>query len=521
MLQIHANETGPALRMPWRNGIAVGRAAELLRSDLLDHLRRVQNELGFRYCRFHGLFHDDMAVALRRPDGRLAFQWRQVDQVFDSLLELGLRPFVELGPMPRAMASGTETMFHWKMNITPPSSYGEWAELVDAFTRHMIRRYGLAEVRQWYFEVWNEPNLSCFWTGTQTDYWTLYATAARALKQIDSDLRVGGPATSKASWIGDFINHCTQENVPLDFVSTHLYPQDEYVTYPDRAGSPHRPGDFFADTIRGVREFVDRSQRPDLEIHWTEWNTLSAPSSAAISWTHNPTVDSLFAASFIVRNCLALDDACDTLAYWVASDVFEEGGLPHSPFSCTYGLVTIHGIPKAAFNAFALLRRMQGGRLTVKAASGLPEGCGLFATAEGDVVRALAWNHQRIELQDQPAWKDVLRIVNPVLGERGASAVVAARIRAGAGSPWETWCALGRPHTLSPMEEKLLRAHADPEYSCALHEAADGTLDVPFHLGPGEVLLLEIAPAGVPAMAKTTAPEDLAQWDRMMGEASR
>jgi hypothetical protein len=172
------------------------------------------------------------------------------------------------------------------------------------FTRHCVQRYGLDEVRQWYFEVWNEPNLSGFWSSTRDEYWKLYDAAAAGVKAVDSKLRIGGPATSKANWVAEMIEHCVQNDVPIDFVSTHLYPQDEYVEYEDREGSPHTLGEFFVDMVRGVQETVRNSALPDLEIHWTEWNTQSTDSTANITWGDNIYVDTLFGASFIAKNCL-------------------------------------------------------------------------------------------------------------------------------------------------------------------------------------------------------------------------
>lgn len=224
------------LKMPWRNCIAVGRANNLLRADVLEHLAYAQKVMGYRYCRFHAIFDDEMDVVRRdKQTGKLIFQWHQVDKVYDALLKLGIRPFVELNPMPAAMASGTQTMFHYKMNVTPPKSYEEWELLVEAFTRYIMERYGIEEVRHWYFEVWNEPNLSGFWSGTQDEYWKLYTASAKAIKRVDEKLRVGGPASSKGNWVKEIITYTTKNKVPLDFVSTHLYPQDEQVEFPDIA----------------------------------------------------------------------------------------------------------------------------------------------------------------------------------------------------------------------------------------------------------------------------------------------
>jgi len=513
-LTVSPEKAGPPLRKPWKNGIAVGRAYELLRRDVLDHLRFLQETIGYRHCRFHGLFHDEMAVVTRLADGTLAFRWHQIDKIFDSLLEIGLRPFVELNPMPAALASGTDTMFDWRMNITPPRDFAEWEALVEAFARHQVDRYGLEEVSRWYFEVWNEPNLPGFWRGSRDEYWKLYEASARALKRVSPRLRVGGPATSKANWIAEIIGHTCRHGIPLDFVSTHLYPQDEYVTYEDRQGSPHAPGEFFADTVRQVRRTVLDSERPDLEIHWTEWNSLSTPSTAAISWVDNPAVDSLFGAALVCKNCVDLDNACDTLCWWVASDIFEECGMPQSEFSCTYGLLTINGLPKATYHAFEFLNRLRGERLTASGDVPLPPGCGWVATREAETVQVLMWHQILPEAAPQSAWLGQLTL--PGVG--GPAILIESRIGAGHGSAWETWKELGSPQTLSREEARLLRAHAQPR--CLLHAASEGR-DFSVSLEPGEVVLLELRPQGAPATRKTGLRRELQEWEERMSAASR
>jgi xylan 1,4-beta-xylosidase len=421
-------QSSEPLKMPWKNAISVGRAYDLTRNDLLEHLRYLQREIGYKYCRFHALFHDDMNVVIRDANGQLRYQWHHVDKVYDSLLSIGLRPFVELNPMPSALASGTQRMFHYRMNVTPPKHYEEWRDLVFNFTQHVVQRYGLDEVRQWYFEVWNEPNLSGFWSGTKDEYWKLYDAAAAGVKAVDASLRIGGPASSKANWIAEMIEHCVENDVPLDFVSTHLYPQDEYVEYEDRIGSPHEVGEFFADTVRSVQQTVRDSARPDLEIHWTEWNTQSTDSTANVTWGDNVYVDNLYGASFIARNCVALDGVCDTFCYWTASDIFEEGPIPTAPFSATYGLVTIHGIPKAHCNAFRLLSKMRG-RVLETDLKDAPAGFGLCATREADTTHVLLWNHKIVEAPEQATWRDTLRFS----GMEQSQLATCAHIRSSAG----------------------------------------------------------------------------------------
>ena len=153
-----------------------------------------------------------------------------------------MRPFVELSFMPSALASGTTTVFNYEANITP-RDYRQWSTLIERLVSHCVERYGRREVSEWFFEVWNEPNLTSFWDGTQRDYFKLYRHTAEAIKKIDAAFRVGGPATAKSEWIEDFVSFCDRNEVPADFISTHYYPNDGF------------------EKVKGTEEQLFRSQR--------------------------------------------------------------------------------------------------------------------------------------------------------------------------------------------------------------------------------------------------------------------
>jgi len=518
-IQIVAPKENHQLTMPWRNCIAVGRANNLLRADILEHLAYAQKIMGYRYCRFHALFDDEMDVVRRdEKTGKLIFQWHQVDKVYDALLKMGIRPFVELNPMPKVMASGAQTMFHYNMNVTPPKSYDEWELLVSAFTSHVVERYGLDEVRKWYFEVWNEPNLSGFWSGTQDEYWKLYTASAKAVKGVDAQLRIGGPASSKGNWVKEIITYTTKNKIPLDFVSTHLYPQDEQVQYPDRVGSPYKVGDFFSATVKEVQQWVLQSERPDLEIHWTEWNTQTAASKEKITWGENIYVDNLFAASFIARNCIELDTACKTFAYWVVSDIFDEGGIPQSPFSSTYGLLSIHGIPKASFNAFRLLRKMTGNIMDVKTTVDLSSGKGLLVTKDQQTMKILLWNQNFVEEKKLTNWAG--NIVLPVTKDTMLD-MVKATIGIGNGSAWESWQLMGSPLNPTLTQLELLKQQSEPAYSYTALKVKKGIPDVTFNLKPGEVQYMEITLPSQSVNTRFVNAAEFEVWNKAMGEKSK
>ena len=153
---------------------------------------------------------DDVGTLICNNDA-LLYSFFNVDQIVDFLLSIGMKPFVELSFMPGALAAGDKTVFHYRGNVTAPKDYGQWAALVGKLVAHWVERYGVAEVRAWFFEVWNEPNLEYFGSGRQSDYFTLYSHSARAIKAVDAALRVGGPATAMNAWITDFREFCARD----------------------------------------------------------------------------------------------------------------------------------------------------------------------------------------------------------------------------------------------------------------------------------------------------------------------
>jgi len=98
--------------------------------------------------------------------------------------------------MPGKLASGTKTVFWWKGNVTPPKDQAKWAMLIRALLAHWKERYGVAEITQWYYEVWNEPDLKMFWSGSMNEYFKLYKTTSEAVKEECPKCRVGGPAAA-------------------------------------------------------------------------------------------------------------------------------------------------------------------------------------------------------------------------------------------------------------------------------------------------------------------------------------
>jgi xylan 1,4-beta-xylosidase len=379
---IRIDADAPARPFPhfWEQMFGSGHANITMRESWRQDLQVAKGVADFRYVRFHDIFHDQNGVYTEAADGTPIYNWSYVDQIYDGVLAKGVRPFVELSFMPRALAaSQTPHAFWYKPLPNPPRSYEKWGRLVGDFARHLEDRYGADEVRQWYFEVWNEPNLD-FWTGkpAQSTYFELYAAAAKALKVVDRRLRVGGPATAQAAWVGDFIRDCATKDIPVDFVSTHVYGDDTGKNVLNTDEDISR-AEMVARAARKVYDEVKASPRPDLPIIWSEYN--------ATYMNKVDITDSPFMGPWLANNIRLCDGLTTMMAYWSFSDVFEEQGVVKTPFYGGYGLIAAGSIPKAAFNAFAMLHRLGDRRLSPEMKDAL-----VTKRADGTLVIAV-WNY--------------------------------------------------------------------------------------------------------------------------------
>ena len=337
------SRTGTPLRHAWEHTIGSGHAPLALRADYQAQLRRCHDELGVQHVRFHGLLSDDVGT-LVCEDNALLDSFFNADVIWDALLSMGVRPFVELSFMPSTLSSGAATVFHYRGNVTPPRDYAAWGGLIGRLATHCVTRYGKDEVARWYFEVWNEPNLRAFWTGTQADYFELYRYAAQAVKAADPGLQVGGPATAGNAWIPEFLEFCDRSHTPLDFVSTHHYPTDAFGQPGDdtEAQLAASTRSVLRDRARATRAVVGRQP-----LYYTEWSTSSN--------ARDPLHDEPYAAPVIVKTMLEARGLVDGYSWWAFSDIFEENYFPSTPFHGGFGLLTLYGIAKPSYRAFQLL----------------------------------------------------------------------------------------------------------------------------------------------------------------------
>jgi xylan 1,4-beta-xylosidase len=344
--------------MAWQDCVGAGRVGEGLRAGWRQQLEDCHREIGFKYIRMHGLLHDELGVYQEDDKGQPRYNWQYIDDVYDFLLRVGMKPFVELGFMPKTLASGNGTIFWWNANVTPPKNYAKWDALITALVRHWTDRYGADEVATWRFEIWNEPNYPGFWhpgtNGTPRDaYFQLYEHTARDVKSVNANYQVGGPAGAGPVWTKELINLCQQKDIPIDFISYHAYGLGNGPSGLDEYGngklylSPNIHS--VADIANSQRPIIEQSSKPGLPIHITEWSASYSP--------RDPVHDSYFSAPFILEQ-LRRTEAVSSMSYWTFTDVFEENGPPPRPFHGGFGLINYQGIRKSAFWAYKFLNML-------------------------------------------------------------------------------------------------------------------------------------------------------------------
>jgi xylan 1,4-beta-xylosidase len=455
----------------WEQMFGSGRAILSLRESYRDDLRDVKKITNFEYVRFHNIFHDEVGVYDEDQQGRPIYNFTYVDQIYDGLLNNGVRPCVEISFMPKKLALRQDVHPFWyKPIVSPPKDYDKWDALIRAFAQHLIDRYGIDEVAEWYFEVWNEPNID-FWQGDpkQATYFELYDHTARALKAVNPRLRVGGPATAAAHWVDAFLAYAASQHVPVDFVSSHAYGDD---TVEDLFGT-HEDIPMDQRVCRAIKKVHDQiaaSALPTLPLLWTEWNV---PSFGPLHARDTEYVGAGLADD--IRQC---DGLVNIMSFWTFSDVFEESGPKHEPFDGGFGLIAPGGIKKPSYTAFALLHKLGEERLAQDSAH-------VLVTRQKDGSLAIAaWN-----LVDPDQKGNAVHMEFHLSGVPTNSRVRISRADSQHGNTLAAYKKMGSPRYPSQAQVRELNRLAGEQATetLRLHQAAI-ELEVPVN----GVILLEV-----------------------------
>ena len=456
----------------WEEMFGSGRAILTLRESYRNDLKAVRQITGFKYVRFHAILHDELGVYDEDEHGNPVYNFAYVDQVYDGLLQNGIRPLVEISFMPKKLAFNPDALhpFWYKQNVSPPKSLERWDGLMHAFAQHLVDRYGIDEVSQWYFEVWNEPNID-FWNGIPRDksYYELYAHTARQLKAVSPKLRVGGPATAAAHWIPEFLHYAAENHVPVDFVSTHGYADDTPEDMLDTSEAVPED-DRVCRAVERVQRQIKASAMPNLPLFWTEWNVQGLHESRDTTFVGPALADT-------IRQC---DGKVNEMSFWTFSDVFEEGGPIPKPFEGNFGLRAKGGINKPSYYAFSLLHQLGEKRLANPSHDVL-----VTQRSDGSLAIAL-WN-----LVDPGRSGKTSKYVIALKNISPAARVSISTVDDDHGNVLPHYAAMGKPMDPTPAQvDQLNRETAlPPPHTATLR---DGKLQIT--LEPNALALIQVQP---------------------------
>lgn len=518
---IDINNSTESFEHYWSEGTCAGRVNEGLRTSWVEQLKLVKDNCGFNYLRMHGLFDDDMCICFPQKDGSMIYNWQYVDEVHDRMLDLGVRPFVELSFFPKDIAAPNSKIQMWYQNrVTPDEkTFSKWHDLVKAFVQHEVDRYGIEEVRKWYFEVWNEPNLTNgFFDGTRSQYFELYKQSALAVKSVDPLLKVGGPATSnfiadrrhegeiydhkksvfysqdqinkqqwKGVWIEDFLKFCAKENLPVDFISCHPYPTD-YALDPEsgRSKDAIRYVNSVRDDIAWLQKTIKNSKYPEAEIHLTEWST--SPNSRDVMH------DLLPPAAYITKVTLDCIGMTNSLMYWTFTDIFEEKGGGQEIFHGGFGMINFQGIVKPSFHAFRMLNQLGDTKIYYKEP--------LFVSKDSKTgkVSAIAFNYP-VEYHDNvPSSKVANDYMNNVSSKSIDCSLVGLKpnslfeieiLDKDHGNAYDEWVRMGKPHSPNRQETQHLKDYSWATSKNMIRVDSNGVLNIKMELQPWSVVLIK------------------------------
>ncbi|MDR3613832.1 MAG: glycosyl hydrolase [Candidatus Obscuribacterales bacterium] len=446
-MYIDANRAGKPFPHFWEKAFGSCHACITLAEDWRKDVDTLKRIVDVKHIRFHGIFDKETGIYGGDDEkGNLLLNFTRIDQIYDGLLAHGVRPFVELSFMPPAMGDdidGAVHPFKYHPIVAPPKNPAKWFELIQRFADHLVKRYGIQEVSSWYFEVWNEPNID-FLAGDskeakQRAYFMMYDLAAHALKSVDSSLKVGGPATAMAAWIPDFLAHCALNQTPVDFVSTHIYPNEDPVNVFGEWRDISQK-DMVVLAVQKIHGEVKASAYPDLPIFWTEFNA----GFDGLSQTDLP-----YAGPWLATTIARCDGLVTEMSYWTFTDnFFEEGGVFQRPFSGGFGLIATGSIPKAPFNAFKVLHLLGEERLPIASENAI-----LTRRKDGSVVLAI-WNYVAPKESGNELTFDI------TLSDAGNGLACVHTVDETHGNPLNAWNAMGCPNFPTPEQQQKLRQAA-------------------------------------------------------------
>lgn len=462
-----------------------------------------------------GVYREDV-------NGNPVYDFHILDGIFDAYMRAGVRPMVELGFMPKDLAAvlpnkpAQPYQVHFPQEVVagasnnPPKDYAKWQELCRVVVAHLVERYGRDRVLTWYFEVWNEPDIS-YWHGPMQDYYRLYDAAVAGVRAALPQARVGGPATTgpggpnasgKAyNALKGFLEHVRSTGVPLDFISFHVKGRPSIENGEVVMSIAHELQD--ADQgFRLIASFPEFRRTPIIlsEADPEGCAACSAMRNPANAYRNGTLYPAYSAAAFAFLDASAEKEGVNLIG--AVTWAFEFEG--HDTFEGFRSLAT-NGIDKPILNFFRMAGMMSGERLAVKSSGAVPldqavttgvhgePDIDAIATRDNRHAAVMLWNYHDSEKADRPETAEVRAAGLP----SGVHAVTIERylIDATHGNAYTAWKAMGSPAHPTPDQIAQLQAagalkQADPPRHL---EARGGSVQWNETLAPESVVLFALS----------------------------
>lgn len=486
----------------WNKITSIGRASLCLRHEVRRQIELAQEDIGYEFIRFHGIFSDEMMVYKEDNNGNPIYNWVYVDEIFDFFQRINLKPFIELGFMPEALASKSQHAFLWNANVSYPKSLKKWTDLVCAFINHCVDRYGIKEVKTWYFQIWNAPDLpEVFWFESKEKFFNFFKSTYAAIKNIYKDIKIGPPSLlplNKFQWLNDFLKFCQSNFIELDFIACNIYA----YTDPKNTSLPlqlfNRPNEFLAlnaenflmDSILEAKELLKKYSVTS-PIFVTEWN-LSP-------YTNDYNRDTCFLSSYITYNIVNNIDNIPILTFWSLSDIIEEGLTESKLFHGGLGLLTYSRLKKPSYNAFSLLSKL-GDDIVER-------GTDYIVTSKGNNYQILLYNFVYFDELFMSGDKSLLdyhnrynifknsninKDINLILSLPGGYYRIKRwNLNRNSGSTFDAWQSMGAPEQIQSDVYDYLKSKEIPEIKISTEDVTN-ELIISDSIPPHGILLIEI-----------------------------
>jgi xylan 1,4-beta-xylosidase len=447
-------------------------------------------------------------------DGNPVYDWTILDRIFDAYIERGVKPYAQIGFMPKALSTKPEPYQHkWTPKAKydeiytgwayPPKDYKRWAELAFQWVKHCVERWGEKEVESWYWQVWNEPNIG-YWRGTADEFRKLHDFAIDAVRRALPTARVGGPDTAGGGrYLREFLDHCLRgknhatgdKGTPLDFLSFHAKGAPSFAQGHVRMGIANQLRTI-DENFRIIASFPELKGKP-VVIGESDPDGCAACQGPQLGYRNTTMYSSYTAASFARKHDLAEKHGVNLDGALTWAFEFED-----QPYFAGFRVLASNGIDLPVLNVFRMFAKMTGKRVAAESDAAVsldailkggvrdrPDVAALASLDEGKLC-VMAW-HYHDEDVPGPAADVAVTITGLPLGD-GEAKLTQFRIDEAHGNAFTAWKKMGSPPKPTPdqyaeLEKAGQLAAAGPT---AAVRVADAQASIRVRLGRQAVVLL-------------------------------